>query len=107
MNFVLPSTIARGGPSALVVLPVLPPAVPIPQVRSGADRFRCVPYSCILSAESCFTRQVRAGANFAAKGKGKGRVDSERRAALQAGGSYRACVDCADGRAVVARIGAS
>lgn len=104
MNFAaIPHAARNEAPAAHVVLPTLAPPVQAADVRSPTDRFRCVPYSCVLTAEACAKRQRLVGAATADREAG-GRVNSERIALRTAGTPYRACADCAEGRRVAAAI---
>lgn len=103
MNFALPSAARNEARTGPVVLPVLTPPVAVEAVRSSADRFRCAPYSCVLTADACVRRQRLVGASQADREAG-GRMTSERLAVRSAGTPYRACADCADGRRVAAAI---
>lgn len=47
----------RVGGAVTQSLPILQPRVSVTEVRCGADRFYCKPYSAVLMAVSCVTRQ--------------------------------------------------
>lgn len=101
----------RGAPSIAVVtptraLPVIPcdptprlEVVPVDQVRTPLDRFRCSPLNATLTARSCIERQR------VARGE---QATSERTFSAGGGSSVRhgmyMCRECAVGRAVAKAV---
>lgn len=81
-------------------LPVLQAHVPIDNIRAPSDRFRCAPFSAVITATTCIDRQIAARANPI------GRTSRAVEARALASKLVR-CKACVDGERVHARVEAS
>lgn len=77
-------------------VPSLLVALPVEQLTSPLQRFRCVPFSAVLAASTCIERQKLAGGTFAPTSAGV-----QARAAANAAAR---CKSCPLGRSVAAQI---
>jgi len=81
--------------------------VPVPDLTSPEERFRCEPYAAVIRAQVCLTRQHQHGHQIALSGKNAGKVvrhgASGRRPAVRRA-DFGFCRDCELGRRVVAQL---
>ena len=75
-------------------------ALPVEQLTGPASRFRCIPFSAVMTAGTCLDRQRTAGAHNASISRAG--VEARKAAAI-----CERCKSCDLGRAVEAKIGRS
>ena len=87
--------------------PVRLVVVPVDRLTSPDERFRCEPYSAVIRAAVCLTRQHQHGHQIALSGKNAGKVvrhgASGRRPAVRSA-DHGICRDCEIGRRVVSQL---
>ena len=82
----------------------VPPPIPISSLVQRDQRFRCVPYAAVITADACVKRQELA------RGEPQGwrspRSDTPEKKPRYVSGMFHACEACKDGALVRQRVGA-